>query len=422
MASNQSGKSFAGAAEAAYHLTGLYPDWWQGHRFEQATTAWVGAPTNQMVKEAAQRLLLGSLDDPGTGTLPKHLILDVSKATGVRDLADTVTVRHVTGGISRLSFKTYDQGRERWQAATLDWVWFDEEPGKDIFSEGLTRTNATNGIVWMTFTPLKGMSEVVIDFLQTQSANRGVTTMTIWDAEHFSAEQRERIIERTSPHERDARTKGIPMLGSGAVFPVPDEMIRVEPFSVPRHWGRIAGIDIGWDHPTAAVELAHDRDSDCVYVTKTYREKMQTVSVHAGALVPWGKFLPWAWPHDAFIHEKGSGEQIAKLYEQHGLKMLGEHAQFSDNRGNSTEAGVTDILDRMQTARFRVFANLGDWFSEKGMYHRKDGKIVKQMDDLMSATRHAVMMLRFARTTPAPADPYARGYRRSRVKGSAMAA
>lgn len=422
MASNQSGKTYAGAAEAAYHLTGLYPADWQGHRFEGPTRAWIGAPTNQMIKEGAQILLLGSVDDPGTGTLPKHLILDVTKATGVRELADTITVRHVTGGVSRVSFKTYDQGRERWQAATLDWVWFDEEPPKDIFSEGVTRTNATRGIVWLTFTPLQGMSEVVIDFLQNPSPSRGVVTMTIWDAEHFSEEQRAEIVERTPLHERDARTKGIPMLGSGAVFPVPDEMIQVEPFAIPRHWGRIGGIDIGWDHPTAAVELAHDRDTDCIYVTKEYREKMQIVSVHAGALVPWGRFLPWAWPHDAFIHEKGSGEQIAKLYETHGLRMLGEHAQFADGRGNSTEAGVTEMLDRMQTGRWRVFSTCGGWFQEKGIYHRKDGKIVKQMDDLLSATRHAVMMLRFARTQPAPPDPYARGYRKRAAKGSAMAA
>lgn len=422
LASNQSGKSFAGAAEAAYHLTGLYPAWWQGHRFEGPTTGWIGAPTNQMVKEGMQRLLLGSLDDAGTGTIPKHLIVDVMRATGVRDLADTITVRHVTGGVSRVTFKTYDQGRERWQAATLDWVAFDEEPPKDIYSEGLTRTNATKGIVWLTFTPLQGMSEVVIDFLQNPSPSRGVVTMTIWDAEHFTDEQRAEIVERTPLHERDARTKGIPMLGSGAVFPVTDELLRIEPFAVPRHWGRIGGIDIGWDHPTAAVELAHDRDTDCIYVTKEYREKMQIVSVHAGALLPWGRQLPWAWPHDAFIHEKGSGEQIAKLYETHGLRMLGEHAQFADGRGMSTEAGVTEMLDRMQTGRWRVFSTCGGWFQEKGVYHRKDGRIVKQMDDLMSATRHAVMMLRFARVPPAAGDAYTRSARGRRGKGSAMAA
>lgn len=422
MAGNQLGKSYAGAAEASYHLTGLYPDWWQGHRFEQATTAWIGAPTNEMVRDAVQRNLLGPMDDVGTGTVPKHLIEDWKLATGVRDLIDTVTVRHVTGGKSRIKFKTYDQGRERWQAATLDWVWLDEEPPEEVYTEALTRTNATKGIVWMTFTPLLGMSAVVQRFLNEPSPDRSVTRMTIDDVLHIGPEERQRIIDSYPEHERDARVEGKPKLGEGGVFPVPRAMITAEPFAIPKHWARIGGIDIGWDHPTAAVELAWDRDADCVYVVKTYKERRQTIAIHAGALGPWGRKLPWAWPHDAASHERGSGEQVAKLYADYGLNMLGEHAQFPDKRGNSTEAGVMEILDRMQTGRFKVFSNLGGWFEEFDIYHRKDGKIVKQMDDLMSATRHAMMMLRFARTPPAVGDAYSRAGKGRARKGSAMAA
>jgi hypothetical protein len=64
--------------------------------------------------------------------------------------------------------------------------------------------------------------------------------------------------------------------------------------------------------------------------------------------------------------------------------------------GNGVEAGILEMLERMQTGRFKVFRNLSDWFEEYRLYHRKDGLIVKLIDDLMSATRYAVMMKRFA--------------------------
>lgn len=421
-AGNQLGKSFSGGAEAAYHATGDYPEWWQGHRIEQQNSGWIGAPSGEITRDGAQRVLLGQPGDWGTGMLPKASIVDITRATGVRDMADTVTVRHNTGGVSRIKFKTYDQGRERWQAETLHWVWFDEEPSLDIYLEGLSRTNATGGFIWLTFTPLLGVSDVVMRFLKEKSPDRADIVMTIEDAEHIPAEARQRIIDSYPAHEREARTRGVPILGSGRVFPFPRELLAVEPFDIPRHWARIGGIDIGWDHPTAAVKLAHDRDADVVYVIEAYRARETTVAVHAGALVPWGKSLPWAWPHDAFQHDKGSGEQIAQLYRTHGLNMLHEHSQFADDRGNGVEAGLFDMVDRMQTARLKVFAHLNDWFEEFELYHRKDGKVVKERDDLLSATRYGVMMLRYAKQGAAPYDAYARSWRPSRQRGSAMAA
>jgi phage terminase large subunit-like protein len=407
-AGNQLGKSFSGGAEAAYHATGLYPEWWSGRRLEQGNSGWVGGPSGELVRDGAQRVLLGRPDDWGTGSIPKHAILDISRAQGVRDMVDTVTIRHQSGMTSRIKFKTYDQGRLRWQAETLDWVWFDEEPDSEIYMEGLSRTNATGGFIWLTFTPLLGVSDVVMRFLKETSPDRSDTVMTIEDAEHIPPLERQKIIDSYPPHEREARTRGIPILGSGRIFPFPRDMLACQQFPIPKHWPRIGGLDIGWDHPTAAVEIAHDRDSDTIYVINAYRQREQTVAVHAGALVPWGKNLPWAWPHDAFQHDKASGEQIASLYARHGLKMLEVHSQFADDRGNGVEAGIFEMVDRMQTARFKVFEHLNDWFEEFELYHRKDNKVFKERDDLLSATRYAIMMLRFAKSAPIPYDAYAR--------------
>lgn len=226
---------------------------------------------------------------------------------------------------------------------------------------------------------------------------RHVTRATIDDAVGviYTREQADAIVSGYRSHERDAREKGIPVLGSGRIFPILQEAIEVEPFDIPGHWVHIGGLDFGWDHPTAAVRVVWDRDSDIVYVTSCYRAREDTPVVHAAAVKPWGESMPWAWPHDGYQHDKGSGDELRHQYETQGLNMLPEHATHEAG-GNGVEAGLMDMLDRMRTARFKVFKNLLDWFSEFLLYHRKDGKVVKEYDDLMSATRYALMMLRFA--------------------------
>ncbi len=228
--------------------------------------------------------------------------------------------------------------------------------------------------------------------------SRHVTRMTIDDAEHYTDEQRAEIIASYPPHERKARTKGIPVLGSGRVFPLDEDDLKVRAFEIPAHWSQIGGIDFGWDHPTGAVKLAWDRDGDILYVTHSYGQREATPIIHAGALKGWGKDLPWAWPHDGLQHDKGSGEALAAQYRAQGLNMLPERATFEDG-GNGVEAGVTEMLDRMLSGRWKVFDHLEDWFAEFRLYHRKDGLIVKLNDDRMSASRYAMMMKRFAGVT-----------------------
>ena len=232
--------------------------------------------------------------------------------------------------------------------------------------------------------------------------------MTIEDVEHYTREEKDRIIASYPPHEREARTKGVPTMGSGRVFPISEDRITCDPIPIPRHWAQINGLDFGWDHPFAAVNLAWDRDADVIYVTKGYRQKEATTVIHAAALRPWGDWIPCAWPHDGYQHDKGSGDQLAEQYRQQGLNMLAEHATHAEG-GFGTEAGIMSMLDRMQTNRLKVFSTFREWFEEFRLYHRKDGKIVKERDDLMSATRIGVMMLRFADTQQdsdfAPASP-----------------
>ena len=138
-----------------------------------------------------QRILLGRDSERGTGCLPKECILDLVQARGIPDLLDNVKVRHVSGGISTIAIKSYQRGRESFQGETLDYIWLDEECPIDIYLECLTRTNVKQGPLWMTYTPILGMSETTRRFLLDKSPDRHVTVMTIDDVGHFTQEERE---------------------------------------------------------------------------------------------------------------------------------------------------------------------------------------------------------------------------------------
>ncbi len=395
---NQQGKTYCGSMELAAHLTGLYPSWWQGRRFEYPVRAWAAGVTSESTRDTVQRLLLGPLGARGTGAIPADRIVDVRMGRGIADAVDVAIVAHRSGAHSQISFKSYERGREKWQGETLDAIWFDEEPPSEIYSEGLARISARKGIVFMTFTPLQGMSDVVRRFMSEPSSDRAYVQMSITDAEHIPAGERERIEAGYAPHEREARVRGVPMLGSGKIYPVPEGEIAIPGIPIPPHWPRIVGVDFGWQN-FAAAWLAWDRDADVVYLTDCYLSKEETPIIHAASIKARGDWIPVAWPHDALAHDKGSGEALGQLYKLQGLKMLPNRATFPDG-GSSVEAGILAILDRMQTGRFKVFDHLAPWLEEFRTYHRRDGRIVKEHDHLLDATRYAAMMLRFARVGP----------------------
>ncbi len=173
MAANRIGKTFGGGGyETACHLTGQYPDWWIGKRFDQPISAWAAGDTYTTTRDVMQLTLLGQVDFinnrkrmDGRGVIPGELLGRLVWHKGVEDLVDKIQVRHVSGGWSLLGFKSYDQGRKMFQGTGRHVIWLDEEPPLDVYNECLVRTATVGGIVMLTFTPLTGMSEVVLSFM-----------------------------------------------------------------------------------------------------------------------------------------------------------------------------------------------------------------------------------------------------------------
>ena len=167
VSANRIGKSMGiGAYESALHLTGLYPDWWPGRRFEHAVDWWAASNTAETTRDICQREFLGPLGAMGTGMIPKHLIIgDPTHRRGVAGAIDTVRIEHVSGDVSQLAFKSYDQGREKFQGTAKHGIWFDEECDEEIYFEALSRLMTTSGMMIATFTPLLGLSKIVLRFL-----------------------------------------------------------------------------------------------------------------------------------------------------------------------------------------------------------------------------------------------------------------
>ena len=172
MAANRTGKTVCGGYALACHVTGHYPDWWPGRRFSGPIRAWASGKTNETTKDIVQTELLGPViadgarrSVSGTGMIPGEYLGPMRWKQGVADLCDTIKVKHKSGGWSSLGFKAYHQGRGAFEGTAQHVIWLDEEPPMEVYTECLTRTATTDGLLMATFTPLEGMSSVAMMFL-----------------------------------------------------------------------------------------------------------------------------------------------------------------------------------------------------------------------------------------------------------------
>jgi phage terminase large subunit-like protein len=406
-APNRAGKSQAGAAEVAMHMTGIYPEWWTGRRFTTPATGWLAGESEDAIRQTAMKHLLGTetpINQPhlvGTGFLPKDSIVKVIQGRGGADRVATLIVKHTSGANSTLGVKTYQQERGIWQGAGLDFLWFDEEPPIDLYIEGLARLFATNGIAFTTFTPLKGRSAVIALFYDEEVEGRAVIKMSAGESAHLTGEMITKMRLSIPLHEQLARIDGEISQGEGAVWTIPVGAFTTPRIPINRHWKLILGMDFGInkDHPQAMAWLAHDTDRDIVYLYDHFRQSDCLVPSIAAFIRSRGEGIPVAWPQDGLERDKTSGLNLAEQYRRspHNINMLPSHATWPEG-GYGHAAFVSEFQARLETGRFMVFDDQRAFLDEYIGYYRKDNKIVKRHDDLISAVKCGIMMLRYAKS------------------------
>ncbi len=389
IAGNRVGKTETGGGyELACHLTGKYPTWWKGRRFDRPIQAWAAGDTSTTVRDIIQFKLLGKIGEHGTGLIESDLLARTTPKQGVPEAVGMIYVKHVTGGMSQLTLKSYDQRRESFQGTEQDVIWLDEEPPLDIYTECLMRTMTNDGIIMLTFTPLMGMSEVVMQFLpggeiaERQEGSKCVIMAGWDDAPHLTDTMKAELLSSIPPFQRDARSKGIPQLGSGAIFPVPESEFIVDDFQIPDHWPKAFGQDVGWNR-TAGIWGALNREADILYLYSEHYQGQAEPAIHAAGFKARGEWIPGVIDPASRGRTQVDGSQLVQMYKDLGLDL-----EFADN---GVESGLYDVWTRLSTGRLKVFKSLSNWRSEFRLYRRDEkGRIVKANDHLMDATRYLV--------------------------------
>lgn len=403
IAANRIGKTWTGTYADAIHALGDYPYDWAGHRFDHAPLIWCLGYSGEKTRDLLQAPIVGRKngDRFDGGLIPPDRIMGYESMTGTPNALRTVLIKHALGGVARIQFWSYSQGQHALMGDDVDWYHIDEEPRDTaIFPQVLVRTasgdNGRGGRGILTFTPENGRTDLVIQFMDTPSRAQKCMQKGWDDAPHLDAKVKEDLLSSFPVHQRDMRTKGVPMLGHGRIYDLPEDLITCKAFDIPRHWALIGGMDFGWDHPQSQIQLAWDRDSDAFYVTRGWKMAHKSPIEAWGATKAWAANVPIAWPADGLQTEKGGAKEVKKYYVEAGFKLLSEHATWPDG-GNGVEVGLMEIRDLMLKGKFKVFEGLRDVFDEFLQYHRdENGKISKVKDDLLDAIRYAYMMRRYA--------------------------
>lgn len=404
MAANQVGKTLLNCYETCCHITGIYPDWWPGVTFDFPITSWACGVSGEQIRDVLQKQICGQLSGKGFvshGLLPPNLVVDFSRGMTPKLVKDLM-IKHVSGKTSHLSFKSYSQGQHALMGPVIDHIQVDEEPtDEEIYGQLLTRTLNGNrnkgGYISLGFTPENGRTKLVSQFTEEIQEGQYFQNATWDDAPHLTEETKAQILSAYPAYQRDMRSKGLPLQGTGLVYQIDEQLIKEDLEHIPEHWARIVGIDIGYNHNTALVWMAYDRDTDTIHIYDIYRgnEGEANFYVISGILTTKGKWIPVAWPHDTYQHDRTSQIEFVEIYKNLGVNMLHAHSTF-ENGSNGREAGIMSLHNRMLSGRIKVASHLAEWFEEFRQYHRKNGIINRVHDDLLDATRYAEMMLRYA--------------------------
>lgn len=416
MAANRSGKSVAGAFESNCHLTGIYPDWWEGRRFEHPVDGWAIGPDARTVRDTIQTELLGPIGSWGSGMIPAGSLGKASSLQGTPGAIDIIQIKHISGGYSTLGFKNYKQDIQAFMGVSRHFVWADEECPIEIWNESNIRTATTDGIMYATFTPLSGLTRMVVNFCKQADflvGSRPIIALTAadfedddgWDEENsfevvghinnkaviqagwedapwLDEKTKARLLADTPEHLKDSRSKGTPSMGAGAVFTTPIERVLVEPFSIPDNWPRMYGLDVGWNR-TAAIWGALDPNSDTLYLYDEHYQGETSPQMHSFAIKSRGEWIRGVIDPASEGRSQTDGTKLMTIYKQLGLRLLPAK--------NERESGILMMNQRLSSGKLKVFRTLTNFQREYILYTRKlNGKIDDENDHALDAARYVV--------------------------------
>ena len=392
LGANRVGKTYSGLCEVTCHLTGEYPDWWKGKRFNHPTQWWVVSVDSKLTLSTVQPMLLGNIGDFGTGLIPSdrldfETLKDAKKAgTGV----GVFRVKHISGGWSSVEFKSAASGRAAFQGTEKN-ILIDEECDSSVYQECLLRTMTGDCMLLMTFTPLMGMTDLILDYYQGEwragdgsaGPNKHYTNITWDDVGHLTSEMKSALYDSLPPHQRDARTRGVPSLGSGVIYPVPESTFVIPPFEIPKHWKKAFGLDVGFRR-TAAIWCAINPEDSNVYLYSEHYVGEVEPSIHASAIRSRGTWIPGVIDSAANGRSQIDGQNLMQLYRDLGLNLT--------NADKAIETGLYTVWELLSQGRLKIFSNLTNTLAEIRLYRRDEkGRIVKAQDHLMDALRYLMM-------------------------------
>ncbi len=416
LAANRIGKTVSTCYETAYHLTGLYPEWWTGKRFDRPITVMVAGEGWSQVALVLQNELLGSpdvklRDQIGTGAIPRDRIMtDTMRSDGANCIG--VEIKHRTGAMSYLLFANYTQEVRQLQGFKLNLAVFDEQPPDDFFSEIVTRTATTQGMVMCSFTPLKGLNGLVSKFWNREQGYDYVRVS--WDdvpehdpwGEPFLLQStRDQLARDYLPHEREARMQGKPIQGKGAVFSIrewPTYKTGDHDFRLMPNIQRIIALDLGLVNDKTVISLMY---WDPIERTAWLHRQIVVQGIEEAVPTQYVNHLlrpevfgtPIVLPADASTPGRYtmSANSIRELFEQYELNVMSKPIMNPpDSQGrvtNHKSYGINQMRQMLEVGSLMVNENCTHFLNEaRNYYVDTQGRFCDPHDCIYSA-RYAVL-------------------------------
>lgn len=397
---NRVGKTLALSIMSYCHLTGFYPHWWRGHKFNYPIEAWIGCTTENSLIDLKDKWFFGEGDI-------KPLFSE-KQVLQKNSLKHSYKIKHAKG-VSSVKFKTYKQGRKEWQAKKVDFIGFDEEPPFDVYHEACLRVTKAglreHGKIAIAATSLY-YSDFVNSFFERTRSNNGVKEkfsvkpnevvdkkcyiVSAWDdATHLDEETKKNQIANMAYHEVEARTKGIPSKGGGKVYPIDEEFVVCDPFEITKDHLIIGGMDFGWTNNTSVVLVAIDPATNKSFLFAEYYASQKTPEEHIASMrnhYVFGKYIDWVpIMHDPAGKSRNltDGKSVASLYSE--LNLIPGN--------NGVHLGIERVRQAFFNGSLKIFKTCQNILTEYRSYYYEEGTgdVKKSNDHSLDALRYSIM-------------------------------